>query len=82
MNSQMVAPGTSGFGGEVGRGEWVTVHAGEGGMVGGLSRASEGKLSAVQPGFSLKIVALCCDVQIKLSGGTSTIHHLLVNLLF
>lgn len=31
MNSQMVAPGTSGLGGEGGgKGEWVTVHAGEG----------------------------------------------------
>lgn len=30
MNSQMVAPGTRGFRGKVvGRGEWVTVHAGE-----------------------------------------------------
>ncbi len=67
---------------EVGRGEWVTVHDGEGGRVGGgLSRASEGKLSAVQPGFSIKISALCCDVQIKQSDGTSTVHHLLVNFL-
>lgn len=37
MNSQMVAPGTSGLGGEeVGRGERVTVHAGERGREEGL----------------------------------------------
>lgn len=49
-----------GWGGGVGRGDWVTVLAGEeslGGMAGALSRAREGKLSAVQPGFSLNLSA-------------------------
>lgn len=61
MNSQMGAPGISWVGGEeVGRGDWVTVLAGEeslGGMAGALSRGREGKLSAVQPGFSLNLSA-------------------------
>ncbi len=72
MNSQMVAPGTSGLGwwGD----EWVMVHAWEGGRRGRLPKASEGKLSAVQSGFSLNLSALCCDVQIRLSWTTSLIH--------
>lgn len=61
MNSQMGAPGIRWVGGgKVGRGDWVTVLAREeslGGMAGALSRASEGKLSAVQPGFSLNLSA-------------------------
>lgn len=70
---------------EVGRGEWVTVHTregGGGGGSGGLSRASQGKLSAVQPGFSLNLSALCCDVQNKLSDGKVDNWPLLVHYLW
>lgn len=49
------------WGTEVGRGEGVTVYAGEGGRVERLSRGSEGKLFAVQPGFSLCLFALFCN---------------------
>lgn len=70
MNSQMVAPGTSGLGGR----RWervrgVTVHDGEGRRVGRLLRAIEVKLSAVQLELTL-LTTLLCDVQIQLSNDT------------
>lgn len=49
------------WGTEVGWGEGVTVFAEEGGRFERLSRGSEAKLSAVQPGFSQCLFALCCN---------------------
>lgn len=77
MNSQMVAPGTSGMGGGGGGKGRVGDGACWGERVGGY----QGLARVNSPGFSLNPSALCPDVQIKLSDGTPTVHHSLVNLL-